>query len=262
MDLGIRGKRALVAGGSAGLGGASAWALAREGAVLTLSARGADRLDATAAAIRAETGADVTTVVADHGTEDGRARLTEACPEPDILVISVSPPPSKDDYKDISVAEWQASIDATMLGPIELMRRFSPGMAERGYGRIVNIGTVAAKYPAAQRMLSGPTRSAVANYANALSKRLARHDVAVNCLLPGLFTTPGLEASLARQADEKGVTPEEIRQTMLGRWRIPAKRLGEPSEFGDICAMFCSRQVGFVIGQSLVVDGGLGSSVF
>ncbi len=262
MDLGIRGKRALVAGGSAGLGGAAAWSLAREGARLTISARGAERLEATASAIRAETGAEVDIVVADHGTEGGRAALQEACPAPDILVISVSPPPSKDDYKTITVAEWQDSIDATMIGPIELMRIFSPGMAERGYGRIVNIGTVAAKYPAAQRMLSGPTRSAVANYANALSKRLARHDVAVNCLLPGLFTTPGLEGSLARQAAENGTTVEEQRAKMLGRWRIPARRLGEPDEFGEICAMFCSRQMGFTIGQSLVVDGGLGSSVF
>lgn len=262
MDLGIAGKTALVAGGSAGLGGAAARALAREGAALVISARGEARLTAAADAIRAETGVSVTAVVADHGTADGRARLAEACPAPDLLVTSVSPPPTREDYTAITVADWQASVDATMIGPIELMRMFAPGMAERGYGRIVTIGTVAAKYPSAQRLLSGPTRSAVANYAHALSKKLARHNVAINMLLPGLFMTPGLESNLARQAEEQGATPDEMREKMLGRWRIPARRLGDPDEFGALCAMFCSAQMGFAIGQSMVVDGGLGSSVF
>lgn len=262
MDLGISGKTALVAGGSAGLGKASAMALAREGVRLFVSARGEQRLLATAQDIRDATGAAVTAVVANHGTEAGRRALADACPAPDILVITFSPPPFTDDYRHISIGEWQESIDTTLIGSIELMRHFSQGMVERGFGRIVNIGTIAAKYPIAQRILSGSTRAAVTNYAVGLAKVVARHDVVINSIMPGIFQTPGLDESFVRLAEKNGTTAEAEADRFLRRLSIPARTYGDPDDLGALCAMLCSRHARYVVGQSLAVDGGLGSGLF
>lgn len=262
MDLGIGGKTALVAGGSAGLGRASARALAAEGVRLFISARGEDRLRRAAAEIEAETGADVVAVVADHGTVEGREALADACPSPDILVISCSPPPFTEDYRKITVEDWAQAIPTTMLGPIELMRHYSGGMADRKFGRIVHIGTMAAKHPLYLRMLSGPTRSAVTNYAVALSKRVAKHNVVINSMLPGIFKTPGLDQAFEDAASANGTSVAVEADRFLRRWKIPAERYGDADDFGAMCAMLCSQYAGFTIGQSIVVDGGLGGGLF
>lgn len=262
MDLDIAGKTALVAGGSAGLGGASALALAREGARLIVSARGEARLRAAAEAIRAETGAEVECVVADHGTEAGRAALAAACPAPDILVITFSPPPMTSDYRQVTAEEWRAVLDTMVIGSIELMRHYGEGMAERGFGRIVNISTIAAKYPLALRMLSGASRAAIANYAAGLAKHLARRNVAINAILPGIFTTPGLEQSFVDAAARSGNSPDAEAEAFLRRFNIPARTYGEPQDVGAICALLCSRYAGYIVGQSLSVDGGLGDAIF
>nr|WP_245405678.1 SDR family oxidoreductase [Sphingobium sp. Sx8-8] len=260
--MGIVGKTALVAGGSAGLGGASARALAREGVDLFVSARGGDRLEAAAAAIRAETGSKVTAIVADHGSKEGRQRLFDACPAPDILVITFSPPPLTDDYRKVTADQWRAVFDMAVVGSTELMRHYLQGMADRGFGRIVNISTIAAKYPLAARMLSGASRAAVGNYATGLSKLLARHNVAVNSLLPGIFETPGLTGTFTDAASANGTSEAEEREKFLRRFNIPARRYGDPDEIGALCAMLCSRHAGYVVGQSLGVDGGLGGALF
>jgi 3-oxoacyl-[acyl-carrier protein] reductase len=152
MDLGIKGRKAIVAGGSAGMGHSSAKALAREGAEIVLSARGEERLAAAALALARETGAKVTPVVADHATAEGRARLLAACPEPDIVVITCAPPKITGDFRDIIPKDWHDSVDTTLVGPIEIMRAVLDGMAARGFGRVVNIGTGAAKAPAQIRL--------------------------------------------------------------------------------------------------------------
>lgn len=262
MDLGIAGKTALVAGGSAGLGGASALALAREGVRLIMSARGEERLRDHAATIRAETGANVDYVVADHGTAEGRATLTARCPAPDILIITFSPPPITSDYRTVSTDEWRHVLDTMVIGSIELMRHYAEGMAERGFGRIVNISTIAAKYPLALRMLSGASRAAVANYTVGLAKLVARHNVAINSILPGIFKTPGLEQSFAETAIRNGSNAEAEAEAFLRRFSIPARAYGEPADVGALCAMLCSQHANYVVGQSLLVDGGLGDAIF
>jgi 3-oxoacyl-[acyl-carrier protein] reductase len=262
MDLGISGKRAIVAGGSAGLGKASAKALAREGVELFISARGETRLLAAAAEITADSGAKVTPVVADHSTPEGRAALLAACPGPDILVITCAPPKTTEDYHDIEVADWHDSIATTLIGPIELMRATLDGMVERGFGRVVNIGTGAAKNPAEIRLLSGPSRAALCNYTVAISKRVARHNVIINNLLPGMYHTATIEERFNAAAAANGTTYEEETRKFVDRWRIPSGRFGDPDDFGAFCAIFCSRFAVNTVGQSLVIDGGLTNVLF
>jgi 3-oxoacyl-[acyl-carrier protein] reductase len=257
MDLGIAGRKAICAGASAGMGLASARALSREGVELFISARGEARLVAAAANIAAETGGKVTPVVADHSTEAGRAALLAACPAPDILVITCSPPKSTDDFRDISVEDWQASLATTMVAPIELMRSTLDGMAARGFGRVVNIATVAAKFPSVPRLLSGPARSGLLNYAVAVSKTMAKDNVIINTLLPGMFETDTMAERFRTEAAAKGMTYEEQRDKFVARFKIPTGRFGDPDELGAWCAMFCSRHAAYVVGQSMVLDGGL-----
>jgi 3-oxoacyl-[acyl-carrier protein] reductase len=262
MDLGIAGRKAICAGASAGMGLASARALSREGVEVHISARGEERLAAAAAAIAAETGGKVTPVVADHSTPEGRARLLAVCPEPDILVITCSPPKTTDDFRDIAVEDWRDSFETTMVAPIELMRATVDGMAARGFGRIVNIATVAAKFPSVPRLLSGPARSGLLNYAVAVSKAMAKDNVSINTLLPGMFETETMTDRFRADAAARGTTIEEQRDKVVSRFRVPAGRFGGPEELGAWCAMFCSRQAGYVVGQSLVVDGGLINGLF
>lgn len=244
------------------MGRAAARALAREGVRLVMSARGETRLLAAAREISEETGVETLTVVADHGTAEGRARLLAACPRPDILVITCSPPPQTQAYVDVGDSDWAEALGTAFIGPADLMRAILPGMAERGFGRVVNIATVAAKHPSVPRLLSGPTRAALANYAVAVSKAVAARGVTVNTLLPGMFATEALMERMAGEAKAAGETPEAALARFVARFRVPAGRFGDPEEAGALCAMLCSRFAGYVTGQSLVVDGGLTTSLF
>lgn len=257
MDLGISGRKAIVAGGSAGLGAASAKALAAEGVELYISARGEARLREKAAEIEKETGAKVIPVVADHGTREGRAALLAACPEPDILVITCSPPKMTEDYLEIEEQDWWDSLATTFVGPVELMKACLEGMASRGFGRVVNIATVAAKTPREWRLLSGPPRSALVNFVQAVSKRYISHNVTMNNLLPGMFNTPTAEERFVQWAAENNRTYEdEVHAFAVDRLRIPAGRFGNVEELAPFCAMLCSRHTTFMTGQSIVIDGG------
>jgi 3-oxoacyl-[acyl-carrier protein] reductase len=262
MDLGIAGRKALVAGGSAGMGKASALALAREGVELVISARGEERLFATARDIAAETGVKVTPVVADHGSAEGRARLLRACPDPDILVMTFAPPRMLGSFRDIDEAEWMAALGTTFVGPVELMKATVDGMAARGFGRIVNIGTAAAKYPLEIRLLSGPSRAALCNYSVALARRFASSHVAINTILPGMFHTATMKEMFEAAAAANGTSYAIETQKWIDDWRIPAGRFGEAADVGAFCAMLCSAHASYLVGQSLVIDGGLINGVF
>ena len=262
MDLGIAGRTAICAGASRGMGKASALALAREGVNLVISARGEARLLAAAAEIAGETGAQVTPVAADHATAEGRAALAAACPSPDMLVITCSPPGVTPDFRDIALSDWQASLDTSFLAPVELMRLFLDGMVARRFGRVVNIATVAAKLPSVPRLLSGPSRSALHNYAVAVSKAVAKDNVIINTLLPGMFLTENLIARLTSDAEAKGTSYEAERDRFVGRFRVPAGKFGDPEDVGALAAMLCSRFASYVVGQSLVMDGGLVNGLF
>jgi 3-oxoacyl-[acyl-carrier protein] reductase len=262
MDLGIRGRRAIVNGGSAGLGFGSALALAREGVEVTVSARGEARLRDACARIAEQTGARVTPVVADHGTDEGRERILAACPEPDILVGTCSPPPFTTDYRQITVENWRGSLDTGLLSPVQFMQATVDGMAARGWGRIVNIASGAAKYPHETRILSGGPRAALTNYSVAVAKAVASRNVTINVLLPVMHHTDGIRVVYQAQAEQRGTTCEEEIERAITTMRIPAGRFGDEQDFGSIVAMFCSTFANYVTGQSLVVDGGVSNSIF
>ena len=174
------------------MGRGAALALAREGVDLVISARGEERLNRTCTDIASETGVSVTPVAADHSTPDGRARILAACPDPDILVMTCSPPEVTGDYKAIEPDDWRANIDVSVISPVEFIRAVIDGMIERRWGRIVNIGTGAAKFPTETRILSGAPRAALVNYTVAVSKKVAKYNVAINNVLPGMHHTAGI----------------------------------------------------------------------
>jgi len=257
MDLGIRGRRALVNGGSAGMGRGAALALAREGVEVFISARGAERLEQTCAAIAA-----VHALVADHASEEGRAAILAAIPDPDILVATCAPPPFTGDFREVSREAFETSVATALLSPIDYIKAVTGPMVARRWGRIVNISTGAAKYPAAMRVLSGPPRAALANYCHAISKELARHNVTINSVLPGMHHTPGIEDILGPRAEANGRSYDEEVAAFVEAVRLPAGRFGDAEDLGALVAMFCADQASYVTGQSLVVDGGIGTSAF
>jgi 3-oxoacyl-[acyl-carrier protein] reductase len=262
MDLGIRGRKAIVNGGSAGLGRGTALALAREGADLYISARGEARLAKTCDEIRRLTGASVTPIVADHATEQGRSRILGACPSPDIFVGTCSPPKFTDDYSNITQDDWRTNLEMTLISPVEMMRAIVPGMVRRSWGRIVNIATGAAKFPVPLRILSGPPRAALVNYSVALARKVAPYNVTINCLLPIMHDTAGIREILGSYAARNGTTVEQEIEDMVRSLGIPAGRFGNAEDFGAIAAMFCSERSNYVTAQSLVVDGGFENSTF
>ena len=262
MDLGIRGRKAIVNGGSAGMGKSAALSLASEGVDLFVSARREDRLVQACREIAEATGASVVPVCADHSSAEGRERILAACPDPDILVGTCAPPPMTPDYRAITEAQWRESIDISLLSPVEFMRRVLDGMVERKWGRIVNIATVAAKYPAEIRVLSGTTRAALANYTVAVSKVVAAHNVVINNLLPGMHHTATVEEQFTARAQAKGTTYEEEVSQFAREWHIPSGRFGDADDVGAFVAMFCSEYANYTTGQSLVIDGGANRSTF
>ena len=262
MDLGISGRRAIVNGGSAGMGRSAVEALAREGVEVFVSARGEERLVTACRAIAEQTGARVVPICADHSTAEGRERILAACPEPDILVGTCSPPPMTPDYRAISEEAWREAIDISLLSPIAFMRAVLDGMVARKWGRVVNIATVAAKYPGEIRALSGSTRAALVNYTVAVSKVVAKDNVIINNLLPGMHHSAFVEQQFTERARAKGTTYEEEVAEFSREWRIAAGRFGDCDDVGAFVAMFCSEFANYTTGQSLVIDGGATTSTF
>ena len=262
MELGIRGRKAIVNGGSAGMGRSAVLALAREGAEVFVSARGEERLVRACQEIAEETGAKVTPICADHSSDAGRERILAACPEPDILVGTCAPPPMTPDYRAITDEQWREAIDISLLSPIAFMRRVLDGMVERKWGRVVNIATVAAKYPGEIRALSGSTRAALVNYTVAVSKVVARHNVVINNLLPGMHHTATVEAQFTARAKAKGTSYDDEVAEFVKDWRIASGRFGDADDVGAFVAMFCSEFANYITGQSLVIDGGATTSTF
>ena len=149
-----------------------------------------------------------------------------------------------------------------LVGPVEFMKAVVDGMAERGFGRIVNITTGAAKYPAEIRVLSGPPRAALSNYTTAISKVVAKHNVVINNLLPGMHHTDAARTNFGKRAEEQGKTYDDVVEDWCREWRIPAHRFGDPDDFGALCAMLCSQFASYMTGQDIVVDGGVGNTTF
>lgn len=264
MDLKIKGKTALMAGGSAGMGRATAERLAEAGANLFISARGEERLNKAAEEISAKYGANVTPIVADSSTEAGREALFAVCPEPDILAITIKPPDPNGDFLKVTPEMWRNSIDTALIGPIEIMRHYIPGMKERGWGRIVNIATFSAKNPMIWRLMSGPARSALINYTASVSREVAPHGVIMNNLLPGMFATEGASEIRGAYASAFGLEPdpEVIREHFFTHNKIPAGFMGDADDLAPMAAFLCSELARFIVGQNIVIDGGQHASLF
>ena len=253
MDLGLRGRRALVCAGSKGLGRGCAEALAAAGVTLVLNARGADALEATAASIRDAHGVEVTAVAADITAEAGRAQVLDAAGAVDILVTNAGgPPPGL--WSDWDRDDFIRALDANMLTPIALMTALLPGMIERGWGRVVNITSQSVKAPVLQLGLSNAARTGLTGYVAGTARQVAEHGVTINNLLPGIHATDRAVSLDGGVAKARGISMDEAKAEREAT--IPARRYGTPAEFGAACAFLCSVHAGFIVGQNLLLDGG------
>jgi len=253
MDLGIRGKRALVCASSKGLGRGCAEALAAAGVNLVLNARGAEALEATADAIRAAHGVEVSAVAADITTEEGRAKVLEASGQVDILVTNAGgPPPGL--WSDWSRDDFVAALDANMLTPIALMQAMLPGMMERGWGRVVNITSQSVKAPIPALGLSNSARAGLTGFVAGTARQVAGQGVTINNLLPGIHATDRAVSLDGGVAKREGISLDEAKRKREAT--IPVGRYGTAEEFGAACAFLCSQHAGFIVGQNILLDGG------
>ena len=259
MDLGLKGKTALVCAASKGLGKGCAEALAAEGVNLVITARGAEALEATAAEIRKAHGVKVIAVAGDITTPEGRAAALAAFAKPDILVNNAGGPPPGD-FRDWNRDTWIKALDANMLTPIELIKATVDGMIANKFGRIVNITSGAVKAPIPELGLSNGARSGLTGFVAGLSRSIAKHNVTINSLLPGPFETDRLRANMAFNAQKVGKTAESV---IAERKALnPSGRFGTIEEFGAACAFLCSAHAGFITGQNWLLDGGVYPGTF
>ena len=253
MDLGISGRKALVCGASAGLGYACAEALAREGVELVIAARTEATLKEAAAKLGESSTAPVSFVAADVTTEAGRDSIFAAHSGFDIIITNAGGPPPGD-FRDWDREAWLRALDANMLSPIEIIRRTVDGMMERGFGRIINITSSAVKSPVDGLGLSTGARSGLTGFVAGLARTTVGRGVTINNILPGTFDTGRLAGNFAAQARREGSTAEQVRAQRIAKH--PARRLGQPEEFGAACAFLCSAHAGYINGQNLLLDGG------
>jgi 3-oxoacyl-[acyl-carrier protein] reductase len=257
MDLGLKGKVALVAASSRGLGRAVAEELAAEGASLILCARDADALNATRDAIIQTTGAEVFAVRADVSLAGDVQRVIDAAVDRfgriDILVTNAGGPPAGA-FDKITPEQWDQAVRLTLLSAIELTRQVLPGMKERKWGRILNITSIAVKQPVENLMLSNSLRAAVTGFARTLANEVAAEGITVNNIMPGYTRTERVEELSQMMSEKEGVTAAEFK----ARWEkeIPMKRLGEPREFAALAAFLVSERASYITGTSIQVDGG------
>ena len=253
MDLGIRGRKAIICAASKGLGKGCAMALAKEGVDVVINARTADILEKTAEEIRKVSGVKVTAIACDVTTPQGREAVLAACPEPDIVINNAGGPPPGD-FRDWTRDHWIAAVDANMLTPIEFIKATVDGMMARGFGRIVNITSSSVKAPIDILGLSNGARSGLTGFVAGVARKTVKNGVTINGLLPGPFATDRLRGTyVARAKATKGNADEEMR---LGAAAHPAGRFGTPDEFGAMCAFLCSVHAGYITGQNILMDGG------
>jgi 3-oxoacyl-[acyl-carrier protein] reductase len=253
MDLGIKGKRALVCAASKGLGYGCARALAEAGVDLVMNARGAEALEAAAAEVRTDFGVEVVTVAADITTEDGRAAVLDAAGTLDILVTNAGgPPPGL--WSDWGRADFIAALDANMLAPIAMMTALLPGMMERGWGRVINITSQSVKAPIPVLGLSNSARAGLTGYVAGTARQVAGRGVTINNLLPGIHATDRATSLDQGVSEAQGISMDAARAQRCAT--IPAGRYGTKEEFGAACAFLCSRHAGFIVGQNVLLDGG------
>jgi 3-oxoacyl-[acyl-carrier protein] reductase len=259
MDLGIRGKNAIVCASSRGLGRGCALALAEAGCNLVVNGRDAAVLARTAAEIRDRFGVEVIEIAGDVSDLMVQKELLAAAPAPDILVNNNGGPPFRE-FRQLDRQKMLDGVTNNMITPIELIQAVIDGMAERDFGRIVNITSLSVYVPISGLDLSSGARAGLTSFLAGVARTVAHRNVTINNLLPGKLDTDRLRG---------GLKPGEIEPEQAARERkarisadIPAKRLGTPEEFGQICAFLCSVHAGYLTGQNIPVDGGLYVSAF
>jgi 3-oxoacyl-[acyl-carrier protein] reductase len=220
---------------------------------VVINGRDADTLQATAVALNQATGAKVVPVRADVATPQGQAALFAACPEPDILVNNNAGPPLRD-FRELTRQQIIDGVIANMAVAIELIQKAIDPMMRRRFGRIVNITSAAVKLPQAGLDLSSGARGGLSIFVAGVARQVAAANVTINNLLPGAFGTDRLKATLAATAKRKGISAEQAMAERVAS--VPARRIGDPAEFGAACAFLCSAQAGYITGQNLLIDGG------
>jgi 3-oxoacyl-[acyl-carrier protein] reductase len=253
MDLGIKGRTAIVCAASKGLGKGVALALAQEGVNLFITARTKADIEATAEEIRKATGVQVTPIAGDITTEEGRKQVLAACPNPDILINNAGGPPPGD-FKDFTLDDWRKAVEWNMITPIALIKATVYGMMDRGFGRIVNITSQSVKAPIASLELSNGARTGLTGAIAIIARKAVRNNVTINNILPGPFDTDRLRSSTKRMAELQGQPIDKIAEARKAA--IPAGRFGNTEEFGAATAFLCSKHAGFITGQNLLLDGG------
>ncbi len=260
MDLGIKGRHALLTAASKGLGRACARSLAAEGVSLTLNARSPGPLAETAEEIRREFGVTVTEVAADATTKEGRAALLAACPEPDILVANPGVRQVPTPFEEITGDEWRLWLEQHFLASIELIQAVIPGMKARRFGRVVAMSVSFIKFPQIGFAHSHAARLALAGAIAAVGRDVIGKNVTINSVCPGLFDTEALHTNLHGHAKRGNTTYEAIVENRLST--CPAGRFADPKECGDLVAFLSSAQAGFMTGQNIVNDGGVYQGLF
>ncbi|WP_439544913.1 SDR family oxidoreductase [Sandarakinorhabdus sp.] len=260
MDLGISGRRALICGGSKGLGLAAAQSLARDGVHLTLVARSPDTLATAAQQLADETGVEVNFVAADLTSPEDRAAVLAACPDPDILVCNPGVRQTPDDFRTMSRADWDFWLEAHFHSPLDLIRAVVPGMCDRKFGRVVNISVSNIKFPQVNFAHSHSARVGLAGAIASMVRELVPHNVVINSVLPGFFDTDALRTNLHSHAARGNTTYEAIVEDRLKL--TPARRFADAAECGELIAFLCSANVGFMTGQNIVIDGGVYQGLF
>jgi 3-oxoacyl-[acyl-carrier protein] reductase len=259
MDLGIRGRRAIVCASSKGLGKGCALALAEAGVNLVVNGRDAAVLARTAEEIRVKFGVDVVEIAGDVADPAVQKTLLSACPDPDILVNNNGGPPFRD-FRELDRAAILKGVTNNMVTPFELIQAVVDGMAARNFGRIVNITSLSVYMPIPGLDLSSAARAGLTSFLSGIARTVADKNVTINNMLPGKLDTDRLRGPHDPSVPEDPEAARARKQQLASN--IPAKRLGTPEEFGQICAFLCSVHAGYLTGQNIPVDGGLYVSAF
>ncbi|MEP1932972.1 MAG: SDR family oxidoreductase [Roseibium sp.] len=259
MDLGLRGKKAIICASSRGLGRGCAEALAEAGCDLVINGRDKDVLEATQQHLIDTYQVNVTAIAADVSTSGGQATLLDACGNPDILVNNNGGPPRKD-YTELTREALLEGAIQNFVTPIELIQAVTPGMTQRGFGRIVNITSLSVKMPIEGLDLSSGARAGLTAFLAGVCRQLAPHGITVNNLLPGKMDTDRLKGGFEKAAEQSGQSVDDIRKAQAAE--IPTRRFGSAEEFGKTCAFLCSGHAGYITGQNILMDGGLYPAAF
>lgn len=259
MDLGISGKNAIVCAGSRGLGRGCAEHLADAGCNVFLNGRNEEVTKNTAREISERTGSTVVPVLGDISLPETQAALMEQCPEPDILINNNGGPPSRD-FRELDREKMIDGIIQNMITPIELVQKTMDGMADRGFGRVVNITSLSVYSAIPGLDLSSGARAGLTAFLAGVARGVADKNVTINQVLPGKMDTDRIRGNLEFLSKKNGTTVEEEAAKSVSA--IPAKRFGTASEFGALCAFLCSAHAGYITGQNFLIDGGLNPNAF